>query len=188
MRRALRIVGWAFAIQVGLLVVWTAWNIRHSFISLVLVGLAVAGAVGAVAWSLRTRKNHRRGYWRSSIGDYEAGTSHQESRIPGRRAQLAHEGCRIAQRISRDVSQSSSSMTKGSGPAAGALLAWLCSWQLGSTRQVLVDIAGGVTPFGDGPDYQRLAAAHIASGEDTGHCRHIVLVRQHVAAGIQLHS
>ena len=57
MRKALKIVGWAFAIQVGLLVVWTAWNLRHSLVSLVLIEIAIAAAVGAVALSLRTRKN-----------------------------------------------------------------------------------------------------------------------------------
>jgi len=56
MRRTMKIVGWSFAIQVGLLVVWTAWNLRHSFVSLLFIGLAVAVAVGAVVWSLRTRK------------------------------------------------------------------------------------------------------------------------------------
>lgn len=56
MRRSLKIVGWACAIQVRLLVGWTAWNLRHSFVSLVLIGIAIAAAVGAVLWSLRTPK------------------------------------------------------------------------------------------------------------------------------------
>src|ERR1022692_538122 len=46
--------------------------------------------------------------------------------------------------------------------------------QLAGAHQVLVDVAGGVAAFGDGPDDQGLAAAHVAGGEDAGDGGHVV--------------
>src|ERR1022692_1727442 len=40
--------------------------------------------------------------------------------------------------------------------------------QLAGAHQVMVDVAGGVAAFGDGPDDQGLAAGHVAGGEDAG--------------------
>ena len=37
--------------------------------------------------------------------------------------------------------------------------------------QILVDPCRHLAPFGDGPDDERLAALHVAGGEDTGHAR-----------------
>ena len=43
--------------------------------------------------------------------------------------------------------------------------------QVGFAHEELIDAAGGLAAFGDGPDYQRLAAAHITGGEHAGYGR-----------------
>src|SRR5690349_21972678 len=41
--------------------------------------------------------------------------------------------------------------------------------QFADTAQVAVDGSGGAAPLGDGPDDQRLAAAHVPGHENPGH-------------------
>src|SRR5438093_12173155 len=53
-------------------------------------------------------------------------------------------------------------------------------------HQVVVDAPGGVAAFGDRPDDERLAAAHISRREYARDTRHLVAVRLHVAASVQL--
>jgi hypothetical protein len=56
MGRALRIIGWTFGVQAGVLLLWTAWNVRHSLASLVLIGIPAVAGISAIAWSVRSRK------------------------------------------------------------------------------------------------------------------------------------
>ena len=48
--------------------------------------------------------------------------------------------------------------------------------------------SGGFAAFGDGPDDQRLAAAHVAGGEDAGDGGHVVGVGSNVAAAVERHA
>ncbi len=45
---------------------------------------------------------------------------------------------------------------------------------------------GGAAAFGDGPDDERLAAAHVARGENAGNGTAVIPFRGDVAAGIEL--
>lgn len=56
MRRAIEIVGLGLVIPVGFLVLWTEWNLRHSFASLLLIGVPIAAGYASAKWSLRTGK------------------------------------------------------------------------------------------------------------------------------------
>ena len=38
--------------------------------------------------------------------------------------------------------------------------------QLRAAHQILIDCSGALPPFANRPDYQRLSASHVASGED----------------------
>src|SRR6266571_732507 len=60
--------------------------------------------------------------------------------------------------------------------------------QPGCAHQVIVDAARGSTAFRDRPDHQRLAAAHIAGGEDARYRSHAVVVCSDVTASVQLYS
>ena len=53
-------------------------------------------------------------------------------------------------------------MTDEMGPATAL------AWQVAGAHQEGVDGAGALAAFADGPDHQRLAAAHVAAGEDLG--------------------
>jgi hypothetical protein len=56
MRRTLKTLGYCFATPTAALVLWAAWNLRHSHLSILLIALALAAAIKAGAWSLRARK------------------------------------------------------------------------------------------------------------------------------------
>ena len=56
------------------------------------------------------------------------------------------------------------------------------------SHQVFVDTHGSFAAFPDRPHNQRLATAGIASGEDSGNRRHVVIVGLDVAARIELDS
>src|SRR6266849_7562269 len=58
----------------------------------------------------------------------------------------------------------------------------------GQGLQVFIDSGSGFAAFGDRPYDERLAAAHVAGGEDSGNRRHIVLVGGDVAAIVKLNS
>src|ERR1035438_3176427 len=60
--------------------------------------------------------------------------------------------------------------------------------QLGGAGEEAVDALGGFAAFGDGPDHQRLAAAHIAGGEHAGDARHVIAVGGHVAARVERYA
>jgi len=53
-------------------------------------------------------------------------------------------------------------------------------------EQVVVNCLRRLTAFGDGPNYERLAAPHVARGEHTLNGCHVFSVRRDVAALIQL--
>src|ERR1035438_7979210 len=59
---------------------------------------------------------------------------------------------------------------------------------LKSPPQIPIDPFRRLAPFGDGPHYQRLAAAHVAGREDARHARHVIPIRRHIAAPIQRHA
>jgi hypothetical protein len=56
MRKGLKIAGWGIEIPAGILVLWTAWNLRHSFASLLLISIPVAAGLAAAKWTMQTRK------------------------------------------------------------------------------------------------------------------------------------
>src|SRR5262245_37240938 len=60
--------------------------------------------------------------------------------------------------------------------------------QIRGTHKVLVDPAGCLAAFGDGPDHEGLAAAHVAGAEDSRDASHVVLVGKHVASWIELQT
>jgi hypothetical protein len=60
--------------------------------------------------------------------------------------------------------------------------------QLRLPHQVLVDRAGGAPALGNRPDDERLAALHVAGGEDTADVRHPARVAADVAAIGQRHA
>ncbi len=57
MRKALSIISWGVGVPASVLVLWTGWNLRSNYLSLLLVAVAVAAAIKVVAWSVRTPKN-----------------------------------------------------------------------------------------------------------------------------------
>src|SRR3984957_9694631 len=63
-----------------------------------------------------------------------------------------------------------------------------CDWTAGCNFQVRIDTCRGFAPLGDGPYNERLPAAHIARGEDSGKRRHVVLIGGDVAAIVELNS
>src|SRR5208337_813936 len=60
--------------------------------------------------------------------------------------------------------------------------------QLACPSEESIDALCGFAAFGDGPDNQRLAAAHIAGGEYAGNARHVIGVGRHVAARVERHA
>src|SRR4051794_25340344 len=54
--------------------------------------------------------------------------------------------------------------------------------------QVAIDSGSRFAPFGDRPDDQRLAAAHVARREDSRDARHVIRIRMDVPAEIELHA
>src|SRR5688500_10312443 len=60
--------------------------------------------------------------------------------------------------------------------------------EIAATHEEGVDAAGGLAAFADGPDDERLTAADVAGGEHAGHARHVILVRDHVAAVVELQA
>ncbi len=60
--------------------------------------------------------------------------------------------------------------------------------QVGFAHQVFVNAARRLAAFRDCPYNQRLAAAHIAGGEDTGNRGHVIRVGFDVAPPIELHA
>ena len=60
--------------------------------------------------------------------------------------------------------------------------------QLGIAHEEGVDAAGGFAAFGDRPDYQRLAAAHVARCKHSRYRGHVVIVRLDVAAVVEIHA
>ena len=61
--------------------------------------------------------------------------------------------------------------------------------QVGAAHQVFVDSGGGMAAFGDRPDYQALAAGHVAGGEDLGHAGRLgVRVGLDIAGPVQLNA
>src|SRR5688572_12515826 len=60
--------------------------------------------------------------------------------------------------------------------------------QVAETHQELIDGPGGLTAFPDGPDDQRLAAAHVAGREHLGHAGGVAVAefgaRLRVAAAV----
>ena len=58
--------------------------------------------------------------------------------------------------------------------------------QAGAAHEEFVDAGGGFAAFGDGPDDQRLAAAHVAGGEDSWDRAHVVRVRGDIAARVEI--
>jgi hypothetical protein len=57
MERALKILTCGFAVPLSVLVLWTAWNLRNSYLSVVLITIAAIAAVKAAQCSVRHRKN-----------------------------------------------------------------------------------------------------------------------------------
>src|SRR2546423_11010325 len=55
-----------------------------------------------------------------------------------------------------------------------------------AVRQIPVDVLGGVAAFADRPHHQRLAARHVAGGEDPRDAGHLGLVGPDVAALVDL--
>ena len=57
MRRAASILLWGFGIPASVLMLWTVWNLRRNYLSVLLVGIAVAATISSLAWAVRTRKS-----------------------------------------------------------------------------------------------------------------------------------
>ena len=60
--------------------------------------------------------------------------------------------------------------------------------EIAAAHEEQIDAAGGGAAFGDGPDDQRLAALHVASGENAGDAGHPVRIAPDVAALGEFHS
>jgi len=56
MERALKIYLCCLAVPATVLVLWTAWNLRNTRFSILLVAVGLAAAIKATAWSIRRRK------------------------------------------------------------------------------------------------------------------------------------
>src|SRR5258706_14201544 len=56
--------------------------------------------------------------------------------------------------------------------------------QIGSAHEELIDAPCRLAAFGDGPDYEGLAAADVAGGEDAGDVGHVIGVDLDVAAAV----
>src|SRR6187399_3053830 len=61
-------------------------------------------------------------------------------------------------------------------------------WQIRRTHEVFIHTAGGLAAFGDGPDNQGLAAAHIACAENPRDAGHVILICKHVASWVELET
>jgi hypothetical protein len=59
---------------------------------------------------------------------------------------------------------------------------------IGVACELEVNATGGAAPLGDGPHDQRLAALHVAGGEDARNAGHLVLVPPDIAALGHLHA
>ena len=60
--------------------------------------------------------------------------------------------------------------------------------QVGGTHEVFVHAAGGLAAFGDGPDNEGLAAAHVARAENSRDAGHGVLVGKHIASWVKFET
>jgi len=72
--------------------------------------------------------------------------------------------------------------------AVGPLRCVAGLWQIRRTHEVFIHTAGGLAAFGDGPDNQGLAAAHIACAENPRNAGHVVLICKHVASWVDLET
>src|SRR5438876_11342280 len=60
--------------------------------------------------------------------------------------------------------------------------------EIAATHEEFIHAAGGLAAFADCPDHQGLSAAKIAGGEDAGHAGHVVLIRDDIAALVELEA
>src|SRR5438067_2520023 len=76
----------------------------------------------------------------------------------------------------------------GQAYAARCGLKQLNRGQIRAAHQELIHTARGLAAFADSPNYEGLAAADVAGGEDSGGGGHVVLVDFDVAAAILFQS